>query len=133
MNMKGGHVILFGFVVLQMAFFSAKSEAHSPSPAEGYKPARSYIVYLSEPTTKGECPKERCLRILSSVFPSKKAAEEALIYAYNVIPGFAATMTFHQATLLKEQAEVVNVVRDKMYHLDLVKGNGRFTQPELGE
>ncbi|XP_073287603.1 subtilisin-like protease SBT3.4 [Primulina huaijiensis] len=123
MNMKGG-VILFGFVVLQMSFFSAKSEAPAPSPAENYKP-RNYIVYLSEPPTKGESPKERCLRILSSVFPSKEAAEDALIYAYKVIPGFAATMTSHQATLLKEQAEVLNVVRDKEYHLDLVMGNGR--------
>ncbi|XP_073024841.1 receptor-like protein kinase ANXUR1 isoform X1 [Primulina eburnea] len=50
-----------------MAFLSAKSEAPSPSPVHNYKP-RNYIVYLSEPTTEGESPKERCLRILSSVF-----------------------------------------------------------------
>lgn len=65
---KGGVIVLFGFVVLQLAFFSAKSKVQSPSPVENYEP-RNYIVYMSEPTIKGESPKERCLRILSSVFP----------------------------------------------------------------
>ncbi|XP_012853446.1 PREDICTED: subtilisin-like protease SBT3.5 [Erythranthe guttata] len=60
-------------------------------------------------------PKAYYIHVLSSVLGSEKAAEDALIYSYGVISGFAAKLNPEQASHLKDQPGIIYVSREIKY------------------
>ncbi|PIN23347.1 Cucumisin [Handroanthus impetiginosus] len=113
--------LVFAFmIVLPSIFFITNAQvddANSPVSSADTE-EQIYIVYLSEKPPKGQDPEDHYTKILSSVVGSEKAAKDALVYSYGIIPGFAARLNPDQATRLDEQAGVSYVIKDIKYELD---------------
>ncbi|XP_009618587.1 subtilisin-like protease SBT4.1 [Nicotiana tabacum] len=58
-------------------------------------------------------------KILATVLGSEDAAKQAIIYPYkNELKGFAASLTPEQASRLKKQRGVLNIIPDRSLNLD---------------
>uniref|UniRef100_A0A7N0UCE2 Inhibitor I9 domain-containing protein n=1 Tax=Kalanchoe fedtschenkoi TaxID=63787 RepID=A0A7N0UCE2_KALFE len=74
-----------------------------------------YIVFTSKPPTE-EDENQFYLRILTRVFDTEEAAENALVIQYkHAISGFAAKLTPKQVSILLEQPEVLTVIKDEAF------------------
>ncbi|KAL7128451.1 hypothetical protein ABFS83_14G318100 [Erythranthe nasuta] len=121
--MQGG---LFCYFLVLVLFCNTNTNTNTKVDASSIPPslpptslsdynAKNYVVYMSEKPPQYLNPKAYYIHVLSSVLGSEKAAEDALIYSYGVISGFAAKLNPEQASRLKDQPGIIYVSREIKY------------------